>query len=106
MRGDGPTPGRARVLRLAERLDVPLRDRDALLPAAGHAPAYRGTPLDGDHLAMARSALRTMPAGHEPYPAVVIDRVRGGLDRNRAMSLLLDLVPRRAMGSRGPAAER
>lgn len=92
-------PSREMVLRLAEHLDVPLRDRNALLLAAGYAPAYRETPLGGDRMVMVRSALRTLLAGHEPYPAAVIDRVWNVVDGNRALSLLLDLVPRRLTDS-------
>lgn len=88
-------PSREMVLRLAEHLGVPLRDRNALLLAAGYAPAYRETPLDNGRMAMVRSALKTMLAGHDPYPAAAIDRVWNIVDRNRAMSVLLDVVPSR-----------
>ncbi|WP_328928596.1 helix-turn-helix transcriptional regulator [Streptomyces sp. NBC_00190] len=86
-------PSREMVLRLAEHLDVPLRDRNSLLLAAGYAPAYQESPLDSDRMAMARQALRSMLAGHEPYPAAVVDRVWNIVDSNRSMSLLLDSVP-------------
>lgn len=86
-------PSREMVLRLAEHLDIPLRDRNGLLLAAGYAPAYRETPLDNDRMAMARAALSSMLAGHDPYPAAVIDRVWDVVGCNRAMSVLLDLVP-------------
>ncbi|HZF91487.1 helix-turn-helix transcriptional regulator [Streptomyces sp.] len=86
-------PSREMVLRLAEHLDVPLRDRNGLLLAAGYAPAYGETPLDSDRMAMVRSALTTMLAGHNPYPAAVIDRIWNVVDCNLAMSVLLDLVP-------------
>jgi len=92
-------PSRAMVLRLAEHLEVPLRDRNGLLVAAGYAPAYRESPLHGDggdgDMAMVRSALTALLTGHEPYPAVVLDRCWNVVDHNRAMGLLLDGVPPR-----------
>ncbi len=86
-------PSREMVLRLAEHLDVPLRDRNGLLLAAGYAPAYRESPLGSDRMAMVRTALKTMLAGHDPYPAAAIDRIWDVVDRNRAMSVLLNMVP-------------
>lgn len=86
-------PSREMVLRLAEHLDVPLRDRNGLLLAAGYAPAYRESPLDSERMTMVRSAVRAMLAGHEPYPAAAIDRIWNIVDRNDAMSLLLGTVP-------------
>jgi transcriptional regulator with XRE-family HTH domain len=74
-------PSRAMVLRLARVLDVPLRERNQLLLAAGYAPLYGETGLDGEHAAEVRAALARMLAAHEPYPAVVMDRhwdVTGG----------------------------
>jgi transcriptional regulator with XRE-family HTH domain len=64
-------PGRAMVIRLAEALDVPLRERNALLLAAGYAAAYSETPLD--QLAPLRRALDRVLDGHLPYPAVLTD---------------------------------
>jgi len=71
-------PGRALVVRLAESLDVPLRERNALLLAAGYAPVYREAAYDSAELAPVREALERVLAGHMPYPAVVVDR-RGDL---------------------------
>lgn len=62
------------VLRLAERLDVPLRERNALLVAAGYAPVYRERPLDDAALAPARKAVELVLEAHEPYPALAVDR--------------------------------
>jgi hypothetical protein len=62
------------VLRLAERLDVPLRERNTLLVAAGYAPMYRERPLDDPALAPARQAVELILKSHEPYPALAIDR--------------------------------
>jgi transcriptional regulator with XRE-family HTH domain len=67
-------PSREMVLRLAERLDVPLRERNALLIAAGYAPAYSERPFDDPALQSARKAVDLVLAGHEPYPAIAIDR--------------------------------
>ena len=67
-------PSREMVLRLAERLDVPLRERNALLVAAGYAPMYRERPLDDPALGAARDAVQLILRSHEPYPALAIDR--------------------------------
>jgi transcriptional regulator with XRE-family HTH domain len=67
-------PSRELVLHLAEGLDVPLRDRNVLLQAAGFAPEYRETEFDAPELASIRSAIDLLISGHDPYPAVVIDR--------------------------------
>src|SRR5918993_2083342 len=64
-------PSRELVLHLAEHLEVPLRDRNALLLAAGYAPAYTETPLDADEMAPARAALDAVLQGHHPFPAVI-----------------------------------
>ena len=62
------------VLRLAERLDVPLRERNALLVAAGFAPMYRERPLSDPALSVARQAVELILKSHEPYPALAVDR--------------------------------
>ena len=62
------------VMHLAEHLDVPLRERNTLLLAAGFAPRYAQTPLDDAAMAPVREALDTILAGHHPFPAVVADR--------------------------------
>jgi transcriptional regulator with XRE-family HTH domain len=62
------------LLALAERLDVPLRERNALLLAAGYAPRYPQTPLDDESMAAVREALGGLIRAHDPYPAVVVDR--------------------------------
>ncbi|MFI2282986.1 helix-turn-helix domain-containing protein [Nocardia beijingensis] len=87
------TPSRAMVLRLCDTLEVPLRERNTLLVAAGFAPAYRESSLDDAHLASVRTALDTMLTAHEPYPAVVIDRLWNVVVGNAAMSVLMDGVP-------------
>jgi transcriptional regulator with XRE-family HTH domain len=67
-------PSRDMVLRLADTLDVPLRERNALLLAAGFAPVFDENPLDGPALATVRSALDAILRHQEPYPAVVMNR--------------------------------
>ena len=67
-------PSRDMVLRLAERLDVPLRERNVLLVAAGFAPAFPNRSLDDPALAAARQAMDTVLKAHEPYPALAVDR--------------------------------
>ena len=62
------------MLHLAEHFDVPLRERNALLLAAGYAPAYGETPLDAEAMAPVRAALDKVLAGHAPYPALIVDR--------------------------------
>ena len=67
-------PSREMVLRLAERLDVPLRERNALLVAAGYAPMYRERPLDDPAQSAAKQAVELILKSHEPYPALAVDR--------------------------------
>jgi transcriptional regulator with XRE-family HTH domain len=85
-------PTSAMILRLTEQLDVPLRDRNTVLLAGGYAPAYPEHRLDGPELAAVRSALRNVLAGHDPYPAVVINRWWELLDGNTAVGLLTEGV--------------
>src|SRR5919109_2439825 len=67
-------PSREMVLHLAEELDVPLRERNALLLAGGFAPTYRERDLDAPEMEPVREALDRLLSGHEPYPALVVDR--------------------------------
>lgn len=67
-------PSRELVLHLAEHLEVPLRERNSLLMAAGFAPVYRERSLDDDEMDPVRGALDMILAGHEPYPSVIVDR--------------------------------
>src|SRR6478752_360049 len=64
-------PSAEMVLQLAEQLEVPLRDRDALLLAAGYAPAFGARDLEAPEMAPVREAIDLVLAGHEPYPAAV-----------------------------------
>ncbi len=85
-------PSREMVLHLAEELDVPLRERNTLLIAAGYAPVYRETPLQGEGMAAVRQTLEQLLAGHEPYPALVVDRWWNLVLANRPVELLLSGV--------------
>ena len=67
-------PSPQMVLHLADQLDVPLRDRNHMLLAAGFAPAYEERPIDAPEMAPAREALDRVLTGHEPHPALVVDR--------------------------------
>src|SRR5215475_8281784 len=67
-------PSREMVLKLARALEVPLRERNQMLLAAGYAPQYRQPGLDDASLDQVRAALERVLAQHEPYPAVVMDR--------------------------------
>jgi transcriptional regulator with XRE-family HTH domain len=83
-------PGRETLLRILERLGVPFRERNRLLLAAGHAPAYPERPLDDPDLAPVRDALDLVLSGHEPYPAVAVDRVWNMVAANPAMLALTE----------------
>jgi transcriptional regulator with XRE-family HTH domain len=83
-------PSREMVLRLAERLDVPLRERNALLTAAGYAPLYRERPLADPALAAARHAVERVLTGLEPCPAFAVDRHWQMVARNRLVAPLLE----------------
>ena len=67
-------PSREMVLHLSEQLEVPLRDRNQLLLAAGFAPAYAERGIEEPEMTPVRAALDRILKGHEPYPAVVVDR--------------------------------
>ena len=82
-------PSRDMVLHLAEQLDVPLRDRNVLLHAAGYAPVFPERPLDDPALQIARQAVDQVLAGHEPYPALAVDRHWTLIASNAATTRLL-----------------
>lgn len=87
-------PSRAMVLRLAEHLDVPLRERNSLLAAAGFAPLFTALPLAHAHMAPARAALQRLLDAHEPWPALAVDGHWNLVAHNRLVPLLLKtLVP-------------
>jgi transcriptional regulator with XRE-family HTH domain len=75
-------PSRQMIVRLARALDVPLRERNDLLLAAGYAPLYAAGTLDGPELDRVRAALWSMLSQHEPFPAVVMDRAWNVLQAN------------------------
>jgi transcriptional regulator with XRE-family HTH domain len=86
-------PSRELVLHLAEHLDVPLRDRNTLLMAAGFAPTYPETPLDADDMAPVRDAIDKILGSHRPFPAVVVDRHWNLVSANEpALTVLTDGV--------------
>src|SRR3954447_3805114 len=82
-------PSRELLLHLAEHLDVPLRERNALLVAAGYAPVYRETRFDDASMTPVREALDTILGGHEPYPAVIVDARWNLVSANAALGALL-----------------
>lgn len=81
-------PSEQMVLHLAEHLDVPLRERNRLLLAAGYAPVYGQRSLDEPELAPVRQALDQLLEAHEPFPAVVVDRASNLVAANAAVALL------------------
>jgi transcriptional regulator with XRE-family HTH domain len=82
-------PSREMVLHLAEQLGVPLRERNRLLLSAGYAPVFHERPLNDPALDAARRAVERVLQGHEPYPALAIDRHWTLVAANRAVNLLL-----------------
>jgi transcriptional regulator with XRE-family HTH domain len=91
-------PSREMVLKLAERLDVPLRERNVLLVAAGFAPAFPQRSLDDPMLKSARRAIDLVLKAHEPNPALAYDRHWNLVTANRMVAPLLDGIPERLMG--------
>lgn len=82
-------PSREMLLRLAELLEVPLRERNTLLVAAGFAPIFTERKLDDPSLQAARDAMEMVLKGHEPYPALAVDRHWTLLAANRAVAPML-----------------
>lgn len=82
-------PSREMVLHLCDRLEVPLRDRNTLLVAAGYAPVFPQRTLDDPALAPARAAVDLVLRGHEPFPALAVDRHWTLVSANRAVTPLL-----------------
>ena len=85
-------PGREMLLRVLRQLEVPFREQNQLLLAAGHAPAFPQRPLDDPGLAPVRAALDLALKGHEPYPAVAFDRHWDMVAANSVMTLLASRV--------------
>ena len=86
-------PSREMVLKLAERLDVPLRERNVLLVAAGFAPAFPQRALDDPALRQAREAINLVLKAHEPNPALAYDRHWNLVSANRMLAPILEGVP-------------
>ena len=85
-------PSRAMILHLAEQLEVPLRERNSLLLAAGFAPAFPERPLQDPALALAREAVERVLAAHQPYPALAVDGRWNLVAANRAVAPFLTCV--------------
>src|SRR5579884_3067546 len=81
-------PSREMIARLSEHLDIPLRDRNTLLLAAGFAPAFQERSLD--HLDAARAAMERILQAHKPYPAFAVDRHWNVVLSNAAMPQLYE----------------
>ena len=91
-------PSREMVLKLAERLEVPLRERNMLLVAAGFAPAFPQRSLDDPALKLARAAIDLVLKAHEPSPALAYDRHWNLVSANRMVMPLLEGVSERLLG--------
>lgn len=91
-------PGRLMVVRLAESLELPLRERNELLLAAGYAPAYPESSLDDPELAPVRAAIDRILRGHLPYPALVVDRAGDLIAANSALDLITEGVAPELVG--------
>src|SRR6516164_5469316 len=85
-------PSRDMVLHLAERLEVPLRDRNLLLVAAGYAPVFPERALEDPALDAARKVIDLVLAGHAPYPALAVDRHWTIVAANKAVAPLLERI--------------
>ncbi|WP_326680585.1 helix-turn-helix domain-containing protein [Streptomyces sp. NBC_01237] len=82
-------PSEEMVLRLAEHLDVPVRERNALLVVAGYAPRYTETALDDPSMGALREGMERLLQCYDPYPALVLDGMYTVVAANRASSLLM-----------------
>ncbi|KOU38221.1 helix-turn-helix domain-containing protein [Streptomyces sp. WM6378] len=85
-------PSEEMILRLAEHLDVPVRERNALLLAAGYAPHYAQTPLDDPSMSSLREGMERLLQAYDPYPALMVDATYTVLAANRGMEMLLEGV--------------
>lgn len=83
-------PGRAMVLRLAESLQLSLRERNELLLSAGYAPVFDASGIDSPHLAPVRTALESVLRGHMPYPALIVCQYGNLIDANAAFDLFTE----------------
>ncbi|MEU3602595.1 helix-turn-helix transcriptional regulator [Streptomyces sp. NPDC006798] len=85
-------PSEEMILRLADQLDVPVRERNALLLAGGYAPRFPETPLDDPSMEALLEGLRQLLHGYDPYPAVVVDGLYNVVAANLGMTRLLEGV--------------
>lgn len=85
-------PGRGMVIRLAESLNLPLRERNCLLVQAGYAPVYTESTLTDDDMHAVNDALTAILAGHEPYPAMIVTRLGDLVSSNRACDVFFEDV--------------
>jgi transcriptional regulator with XRE-family HTH domain len=85
-------PGREMLLRVLEQLQLPFRERNRILLAAGHAPAFPERALDDPELTPVREALDLVLSGHEPYPGVAVDRAWNLVAANSGMAALAGLA--------------
>ncbi|MEV7194722.1 helix-turn-helix transcriptional regulator [Streptomyces sp. NPDC093510] len=86
-------PSEEFLLRIADHLDVPVRDRNSLLLAAGYAPRFRETSLDDPAMGTLREGLEQLLAGYEPYPALVVDARYDVVAANRGITMMLGGIP-------------
>jgi transcriptional regulator with XRE-family HTH domain len=86
-------PSPEMVLHLADELQVPLRERNRLLLAAGYAPVYEERALDEPEMQPVHEAVQAVLDGHEPYPAITVDRAWALVAHNRAAGMLIEGLP-------------
>jgi transcriptional regulator with XRE-family HTH domain len=86
------TPSREMILHLAEQLDIPVRERNVLLVAAGYAPVFPERTLDDPQLSAARAAIDQVLEGHKPFPAFAVDRRWNIVASNGALPRMFDGV--------------
>ncbi|MCP2317958.1 Helix-turn-helix domain-containing protein [Nocardia amikacinitolerans] len=91
------TPSRAMLAHLCDHLDIPLRERNRLLLAAGYAPAYAEPSIDTPEMDAVRQAMRQILVGHEPYPALAIDRNWNMVEANAGVALMLTGIDSRLL---------
>ncbi|MCE9523363.1 MAG: helix-turn-helix transcriptional regulator [Alphaproteobacteria bacterium] len=85
-------PSRSMLLQLSETLEVPLRERNDWLTAAGFAPVFRARPLDDPQMSQVMNAVRLMLSNHEPFPAIAIDRAWNIRLSNRPFEMLAAMM--------------
>ncbi|WP_327352122.1 helix-turn-helix domain-containing protein [Streptomyces sp. NBC_01304] len=86
-------PSEEFLLRLAEHLEIPVRDQNALLLAAGYAPRFPETSMDDPSFQSVREGLEQLLRGYEPYPALIVDAKYDVIAANRGIAMLMDGLP-------------